>query len=114
MHLLPQKFSRDAMAALSEADRDGRLRELESIVNPTLQSHQTLASFQQALYATIEQLTALGHFLGRWDYDSEIEYWGGRSYMDQAIEDELLLRSEFPHGIRFAWRDYDALHKTQA
>ena len=43
--------------------------------------------------------------------DSEIEIWGGKRYMDQATEDELLLRSEFPHGIRLAWKDYEALHK---
>ena len=111
MRIPPEKFSHDVVVALSDTDREGRLRELESFVNPRLQAHRTLADFQRELYAIIEQLNALGHFLGRWDYDSEIEYWGGRSYMDQSIKDELLLRSEFRHGIRLAWGDYDALHK---
>ena len=77
-------------------------------------SQRTLPDFQQHLYAIIEQFSAFGHFLGRWEYDSEIEIWGGKSYMDQSVEDELLVRSEFPHDIRLAWRDYEALHKPVA
>ena len=111
MSIPPERFSRDALAALSEIERDIRLRELETLANRELQSHHTLPDFQQHLYAVIEQLSALGHFLGRWEYDSEIEIWGGKSYMDQTVEDELMLRSEFPHGIRLAWRDYEALQK---
>lgn len=114
MRIAPDRFSRDVMAALPEGERSARLRELEVLVNPELRLRPTLADFQQTLYSVIDQLSAIGHFLGRWDYDSEIEYWGGRSYMDSSIEDELLLRSEFPHGIRFAWRDYDALHTPTA
>jgi len=48
------------------------------------------------------------------EYDSEIEIWGGKSYMDRSVEDELLLPSGFPHGIRLAWRDYEALHNPVA
>ena len=114
MHIQQERFSRDTLAALSESERDLRLRELESLANRELQSHRTLPDFQQQVYAIIEQLSALGHFLGRWEYDSEIEIWGGNSYMDETVEDELLLRSEFPHGIRLAWRDYEALHKPLA
>ena len=114
MRIPPEQFSRDTLAALSESERDLRLRELESLVNQDLQSHHTLPDFQQQLYAIIEELSGLGHFLGRWEYDSEIEIWGGKSYMDQTVEDELLLRSEFPRGVRFAWRDYEALHKPMA
>src|SRR5262245_38653139 len=112
MDIPQERFSRDVIAALSDADRQSRLRELESLLNPQLQSQPILADFQKELYALIDQLSALGHLLGPWEYDSKIEYWGGRSYMDPSIEDELLLRSEFPHGIRLAWRDYDALHKA--
>ena len=61
-----------------------------------------------ALEGGILRLFDTGH---RWP---EIEIWGGRSYMDRSVEDELLLRSEFPHGIRLAWRDYEALHKPVA
>ena len=111
MRIPREQFSRDVLAALSEPERDRRLGELEAIVNQELQPHRTLHDFQEHLYAIIEELCGLGHFLGRWDYDSEIEIWGGKSYMDPAIEDELLLRSEFPYGIRLAWRDYEALEK---
>jgi hypothetical protein len=114
MHVPPEQFSRDALAGLSEPERDRRLRELESLANRELQSRRTLPDFQQQLYSIIEQFSALGHFLGRWGYDSEIEIWGGKSYMDRSVEDELLLRAEFPHGIRLAWRDYEALHKPVA
>jgi hypothetical protein len=104
-----EQFGRDILAALPESERGHRLRELESIVNQELQSYGTLPDFQQQLYAIIEKLSALGHVLGPWEYDCEVEIWGGGSYMDQSIEDELLLRSEFPHGIRLAWKDYDSL-----
>src|SRR3954469_11998967 len=114
MHISPEQFSRDTLAGLSETERDLRLRELESLANRELQAHRTLPDFRQHLYAIIEQLSGLGHFLGRWEYDCEIEIWGGKSYMDASIEDELLLRSEFPHGIRLAWRDYESLHKPLA
>src|SRR5437870_3187985 len=108
MRIPPEQFSRDTLAALSETERDRCLRELEALVNRELQSHHNLPDFQHQLYATIEQLSALGHFLGRWEYDSEIEIWGGKSYVDQTVRDELLLRSEFPCGVRLAWRDYEA------
>ena len=114
MRIPADQFSRDTLAALSESERGIRLRELESLANRELQCHRTLPDFQQQLYAIIEELSGLGHFLGRWEYDSEIEIWGGKSYMDQSTEDELLLRSEFPHGIRLAWRDYESLHKPVA
>jgi hypothetical protein len=114
MHILPELFSRDTLAALAEAERNRRLCELESLVNRDLQSRRTLADFQQRLSAIIDELSALGHFLGRWEYDGEIEIWGGKSYMDPSVEDELLLRSEFPHGIRLAWRDYEALNRPRA
>lgn|SRR4051812_19634482 len=105
--LRTMKKGGDVFAAVSDAQREQRLRDLESLVNPALRSHETLARFQKQLYAIIEQLESIGHFLGRWDYDSEIEYWGGKSYMDSSssIKDELLLRSEFGKGIRLAWRD---------
>jgi hypothetical protein len=114
MHVSPDRFSRDTIAALSEPERNARLRELELLANGELQTHTTLAAFQQCLYGIIEQLSAVGHFLGRWEYDSEIEIWGGKSYMDASAEDELLLRSEFPHGIRLAWRDYELLNRPVA
>jgi hypothetical protein len=109
MQISTKRYGRDAMAALSLAERDLRLRELEILINPTLQTQPTLEHFQRQLYAIIEQLTAIGHFLGPWEYDSEIEYWGGKSYMDRTLDDELLLRSEFHVGIRFAWRDFELL-----
>lgn len=104
-----EKFSHRTLSALSESDRNSRLRELEVLINNELLLKKTLAEFQQHLYLFIEELCAVGHFLGRWDYDCEVEYWGGKSYMNPEIEDELILRSEFPYGIRLAWKDYDAL-----
>ena len=105
----PQRFSRDVLAALARDKRNACLRHLEAIVNPTLQPAPNLAEFQRRLYLLIERLESLGHLLGRWDYDSEIEIWGGPSYMDPTLEDELLLRSEFQRGIRLAWKNYDEL-----
>jgi uncharacterized metal-binding protein YceD (DUF177 family) len=114
MRIPAEQFSRDTLAALSESERGIRLRELESLVNLELQCQRTLPDFQQQLYAIIEELSSLGHFLGRWEYDSEIEIWGGKSYMEQSVMDELLLRSEFPYGVRIAWRDYESLRKPVA
>ena len=114
MHIPPEQFSRDTLAALSESERDVRLRELEALANQKLRTQRTLRDFQRELYAFIEQLGSIGHFLGPWDYDCEIEYWGGKSYMDRTLEDELLLRSEFPQGIRLAWKDPEALDEPEA
>ena len=110
MRIPSEKFSRDALAALPGSERDLRLCELALLANRELRARTTLLQYQEELYARIEQLSALGHFLGRWEYDSEIEVWGGKSYMDPSVEDELLLRSVFPHGMRLAWNDYDSLH----
>ena len=112
--LIPSdRFSRDVLASLSDSERDRRLLELESVVNQELRAHGNLPQFQEHLYDIVEQLSRMGHFLGRWEYDSEIEVWGGKSYMDRSVEDELLLRSEFPVGVRFAWRDYQALNRKR-
>lgn len=54
------------------------------------------------------------HLLGRWKYDCEIEIWGAQGYMDVSAEDELLLRSEFPHDIQLVWRDYELLDRPVA
>lgn len=110
MNISPERYSRDVLASLSESERKERLRELEALINPAFQSQSTLAAFQESLYAFINQLEAIGHFLGRWEYDSEIEYWGGKSYLDPTMEDELLLRSEFGQGVRLAWNEYDELN----
>jgi len=101
---------------LSEGERHGRLRQLEALLNRELRCHQTLADFQKHLYAIIEKdlCSSLGHWLGRWDYDCKIEIWGGKSYMDAAVEEQLLLRSEFPHGVRLAWGDYEALEEPNS
>lgn len=112
MHVSQELFSRDTLAGLSDMERDHRLRELEVLANHELKAHTTLAAFQECLYAIIAQFSAVGHFLGPWEYDCEIEYWGGKSYMDASVDDELLLRSEFPHGIRLAWREYELLHRS--
>jgi hypothetical protein len=108
----PQQYSRDVLVAVDSNERNSRLRLLEAIVNPTLQSASDLAEFQRRLYRVIERLEFLGHWLGRWEYDSEIEIWGSRSYMDPTLEDELLLRSEFPRGVRLAWKNYEELLRS--
>jgi hypothetical protein len=99
------RFSRDILAALPASERSDRLRELEAAANAMLAGAVTLAGFQERLYRLIEDelVDRLGHWLCRWEYDSEVEYWGGRSYMDSTIPDELLLRSQFPYGLRLSW-----------
>ena|ERR1051326_9482080 len=114
MRITPEQFSPDTVAALSESERDLRLRGLEALANRELQAHRTLPDFQHQLHAIIDQLSGLGHFLERREYNSESEIWGGKSYLHASVEDELLLRSEFPHGIRLAWRDYGSLQKPVA
>jgi hypothetical protein len=101
----PTRFSRSVFAVLPAGDRATRLGELEAAANAELAGAATLAEFQERLYRLIEDelVARLGHGLGRWEYDGEVEYWGGPSYLDPAIPDELLLRSEFPHGVRFSW-----------
>ena len=101
----PKQFSRDALMALTPDERTDRLREFEASANPMLTGAATLAEFQERLYRLIddELINRLGHWLGRWEYDCEVEYWGGQSYMDASIPDELLLRSEYPYGVRLNW-----------
>lgn len=106
--LATEKFSRDALAKLTELERNTRLRELEAIANRTLQACPTLTAFQTELYQLIDRLKDLGNVLYSWDYDCEIEYWGG-DYTKENVEYELLLRSEFPMGISLAWKDPEAL-----
>jgi hypothetical protein len=110
MQLTPDRFSRAVMASLADAEREFRLRELESIVTLALRRHTDFESFQAELYATINQLKALGHELYSWSYECEVEYWGG-DYMVPGAGYELLLRSEFPKGIQFAWKNPEALHE---
>jgi hypothetical protein len=68
-----------------------------------------LAAFQSRLYSLIEHLCDLGFALGRWEYDCEVEIWGGPSYMHAEKEDDLLLRSKFPTGVALAWKDFETL-----
>jgi hypothetical protein len=82
------------------------VRELEATLNERLVGCTVLGAFQLRLYAIIDELNSLDHFLGRWEYDCEIEYWGGGSYLDRSVPDELVLRSEFPHGVRLRWGEF--------
>jgi hypothetical protein len=104
----PTKFSRDVLAALAPDERAVSLRELEVAANAMLSGAATLAEFQERLYRLIEDelINRLGHWLGPWEYDCEVEYWGGRSYIESSMPDELLLRSEYPHGVRLNWGDF--------
>jgi len=104
----PKRFSREVIAALSPEVRSARLRELEVAASARLAGAATLAEYQERLYRLIddELVGRLGHWLGRWEYDCEVEYWGGRSYMDPSIPDELLLRSEYPFGVRLNWAEF--------
>ena len=109
MKIPAQSFSKDAIAALPENKKESRLHELEILINEQLVGMDSLPVFQERLYALIKDLEKLGFSLGRWDYDSEVEIWGGTSYMDSSKENELLLRSEFPEGVKLAWKDYEKL-----
>lgn len=109
MTLLPDRFSLSVVSALPVGERSQRITELQHMLNQALSSASTLADYQTGLYALIAQLSSLGFHLGRWDYDSEVEVWGGPSYMDAKAEDDLLLRSEFPTGVTLAWKSFEAL-----
>ena len=109
MKIPAHSFSKDAIAALPEKEREARLLELGSLLNAELAGIDSLPEFQKRLYSLIKDLGELGFSLGPWDYDSEVEIWGGPSYMDKSKEDDLLLRSEFPKGITLAWKDYERL-----
>src|SRR5262245_56845355 len=100
------RFAVDVFRELTADARRQRLNELESAVNEQLSRCATLGEFQKRLYAIVDELNTLGHFLGRWEYDCEIEYFGGRSYLDRSIPDELLLKSEYPHGVRLNWGEF--------
>lgn len=109
MSILPERFSLAVVSALPANERSRRLTELQGLLNATLAGAQGLESYQTVLYCLIEQLSSLGFHLGRWDYDVEVEIWGGPSYMDAQAGDDLLLRSEFPNGVSLAWKDYRTL-----
>jgi hypothetical protein len=100
------RFSRDVLALLSNAEREEQLRAMEGMLNARLAGTASLGEFQDRLYVLIDDLNGrLGHSLFRWDYNCEIEYWGGMSYMDSAIPDELLLKSTYPLGVELRWGD---------
>ena len=103
------RYSRDVFASLSTIERTARLVELEASINDSLSEAGSLSVFQSKLYAIIEDrlVNELGHWLCRWEYDCEIEYWGGKSYMDTVIPNELLLRSEYPHGVQLRWGEFN-------
>ena len=102
------RFSRDVLAAQPVEVRSTRLAEMEAAASAELAGTATLAEFQERLYRLIEDelVSRLGHWLGRWEYDCEVEYWGGKSYMDPSVSDELLLRSEYPFGVRLNWGEF--------
>ena len=104
--MIPEDITCAMMATLPDDQRRACLCRLESILNDQLASSASLGEWQTRLYTLIEELNGRGFYLGRWDYDSEIETWGGRSYMDPKEEDDLLLRSEYPKGVRLAWKRY--------
>ncbi len=109
MSTLPERFSLSVVSALPASERGKRITELQDLLNQALSVGQTLQLYQTILYDLMDQLSALGFHLGRWDYDSEVEIWGGPSYMDAKAEDDLLLRSEFPKGVTLAWKNFEAL-----
>ena len=94
-----------ASAGISRHSRSA----LEALINRGLAGAASFQEYQEWLYPLTDELNELGFFLGRWDYDGEVEVWGGRSYMDPSQEDDLLLRSEYPKGVKLAWGDYDKL-----
>ncbi len=107
--MIPGEFNFETISRLPEAERDRKLTALEALLNLELAGAGSLAEYQRQLYSLTDELNELGFFLGRWDYDSEVEIWGGPSYMDASQEDDLLLRSEYPKGVKLAWKDYDQL-----
>ncbi len=107
--VIPEQFDFEIVSRLPEAERDRELTALEALLNRALAGAASLQEYQERLYALTDELNELGFFLGRWDYDGEVEVWGGRSYMDASQEDDLLLRSEYPKGVKLAWKDYDKL-----
>jgi hypothetical protein len=111
MKIPAARFSKSVFAALSEQERDARLRELETLLNPRFVGCDALSQFQERRYVMIDELEALGFSLGPWDYSCEVEIWGGPSYIDKHLEDDLLLRSSFPAGIALAWKDFERLPK---
>jgi len=102
-------YKKDFIESLPPEGRQEKLRELETVLNANLKGCTDLKEWQDRLYLLIEELNGLGFSLGRWDYDSEVETWGGPSYMDPTKQDDLLLRSQFPVGIKLAWQDYEEL-----
>ena len=103
-----ERYSRDVLADLSAGARVDRLREMEAAINAALAGSASLREFQDRLYGLIDDLhRRLGHFLGRWDYDGEVEVWGGRRYMDPSAPNELLLKSTYPRGVELRWGEYD-------
>lgn len=109
MNKIPDKFRCAIIAGLTEDERQAELSRLEALLKAELSSATDLPDWQSRLYSLIDELIGLGFYLGRWDYDCEVETWGGPSYMDESMEDDLLLRSEFPKGVRLAWKDYAKL-----
>ncbi|TGD70748.1 hypothetical protein E4634_20810 [Mangrovimicrobium sediminis] len=98
--------------AFSGGDRKAGTKRLEDLINSSLENDGSLQQYQASLYRAIECLEGAGYDIGRWDYDSEMEYWGGQSYMysepitDQLrenVDKELHLVSEYPLGIKLFW-----------
>ena len=104
MQLDATMFSRDAMKVLPATVLHERLRELEALLNDELGGATTLEDFQQRLYALIDSLAKMGHKLWSWDYNCEVELWGG-DYMDPSTPDELILKSTYPSGVQLRWGD---------
>ena len=112
--MIPEKYTLKIIESLSTEQREIRIRELGSLLNSRMEGIENLDEWQTCLYEIIGDLNDCGYSLGPWDYDSEIEIWGGPSYMDQTKEDDLLLRSEFPYGLKLSWKEYDDLIDDQS
>ncbi len=77
--VIPGEFNFEIVSRLPEAERDRKLTAVEALINRELAGAASLGEYQRRLYALTDELNELGFFLGRWDYDSEVEIWGDRA-----------------------------------
>lgn len=100
-------ISKKEIEKLTAAELKKALNKLETELNEGLSECKSLKDYQEKLYSKIKILENLGYNIGRWDYDSEKETWGGPSYMDKNKEDELVLKSWFKEGIRIDYNNFN-------
>ena len=97
------RFSPTALSALSEVERDNRLRNLEAELAASFPSNVSHEQFFVLSKQLIDRLKAIGHDLWGFDSDCEdFEIWCG-DYSGKRAGGPLIVTFRYPGTVELGW-----------